>query len=119
MYTYDSFVTNGSFTLLRPIFISLIIISLFLSFLIIFPKTKQKLINGFTVISLSLVFTIVSVQVIYYDSIIVDEIGLGGDGVSTIMCLAIIALSLLNPIIYFGINNRKEKISTKCQAPSK
>lgn len=54
------------------------------------------------------------------NSIIVDEIGLGGDGVGTIMCLAVIALSLLNPIIYYGINNRKEmKISTKCQAPSK
>ncbi|WHY77032.1 hypothetical protein QNH20_23580 [Neobacillus sp. WH10] len=54
------------------------------------------------------------------DSIIVDEIGLGGDGVRTIMCLAVIALSLLNPIIYYGINNRKEKkISTRCQAPSK
>lgn len=108
MYTYDSFVTNGAFTLLRPIFITFIIASLLLFLFILFPKTRKKWMNGFTVVSLSLVFSIVSAQTLFYNAIIVDEIGLGGDYVSTLMCLFIVILSLMNPIIYFNLQNHKK-----------
>lgn len=101
MYTYDSFVANGSFTLLRPVFIIFIIISIILFILISIPKINQKYLNAFSVISLSLVSSTVSIQLVFYHAIIVDEINLGGDELSITMCLMIIALSVLNPFMYF------------------
>ncbi|MED4731557.1 hypothetical protein P9597_26165 [Aneurinibacillus migulanus] len=101
MYTYDSFETAGAFTLLRPIFITFLIIALILFFIVTFLRTKQKFINGSTIMSISIISIIISAQVLFYDAIIVDEIGLGGDKVSTYMFLAIVAFGLLNPIIYF------------------
>ncbi|MGP7818672.1 hypothetical protein [Niallia sp. 01092] len=85
-----------------------IIFALILFVMIIFPRTRRKFINGFAVISLSLVSLIISAQVIYYDAIIVDELGLGGDEVTTFMCLAVIAFNFLNPMVYFSIVNHKK-----------
>lgn len=102
MYTYDSFVTDGSFTLLRPIFITFLMISITLFLIIFLPKAKQRQINGFTITILSFISLIVTVQLTYFDAIIVDEIGLSGDNINTFMCFTIIVFSLLNPIIYYG-----------------
>ncbi|GIN23291.1 hypothetical protein J1TS3_44250 [Siminovitchia fordii] len=55
MYTYDSFVTDSSFTLLRPIFITFIVFLIITFFLIIYPSTRRKIVNGFGVIGLSIV----------------------------------------------------------------
>ncbi|MBM7095270.1 hypothetical protein JSY36_05835 [Bacillus sp. H-16] len=108
MYTYDSFVTEGSFTLLRPVYITLAVFSLCLFFLIIFPKLKHRLLNGIAVAGLSLVFAVITVQVIYYDAIIVDELGLGGSTVNTTLSVAVIGLSILNPFLYFGTHRKEE-----------
>ncbi|WP_235499265.1 hypothetical protein, partial [Aneurinibacillus migulanus] len=101
MYTYNSFETDGAFTLLRPVLITFLIMSFILFFIISILKTKQKFINGFTVISLSILSIIISAQVVIYHAIIVDEISLGGDKISMFMFLVIGAFGFLNPIIYF------------------
>ncbi|MCP3738133.1 hypothetical protein [Rossellomorea sp. BNER] len=101
MYTYESFETLGAFTLLRPIFITFLIVSLILFLIVILPRTKNKRINGFTVTSLSIISILISAQVLFYDGVIVDELNLGGDAVSFYMFLAIVVFSILNPIIYF------------------
>lgn len=102
MYTYESFETLGTFTLLRPIFITLLTVSLLLFATLILPKIRLKLINGFAIISISIILVLVSGQVLFYHAIIVDEINLGGDPVSFGMFLAILCLSFINPIIYFN-----------------
>ncbi|KIV54933.1 hypothetical protein TS64_13430 [Aneurinibacillus migulanus] len=78
-----------------------LIMSFILFFIISILKTKQKFINGFTVISLSILSIIISAQVVIYHAIIVDEISLGGDKISMFMFLVIGAFGFLNPIIYF------------------
>ena len=114
MYTYESFVTNGSFTLLRPVFITLFVIAILLVLLIVIPITK-KFLNGLAVISLSLVTVILSIQLTFFDAIIVDEIGLGGDVTSFIMSIIIIILGLVNPFLYFrkNPNNKRDRNEKK------
>ena len=109
MYTYESFETLGSFTLLRPIFVTFLIVSLILLVIIILPRTKNKIINGFTVACISILSILVSAQTLFYSGIIVDEINLGGDAVSTYLFLAIAVISILNPIIYFGRHGKENK----------
>lgn len=102
MYTYDSFETLGVFTLLRPVFITLLIISFLLFIVVLVPSTRDKIVNGYTVASISIISLIVSTQLLYYDAIIVDELGLGGDEVTTGMFGVIAALNIVNPTIYFA-----------------
>ncbi|PWA11938.1 hypothetical protein DCC39_08355 [Pueribacillus theae] len=102
MYTYESFEKFGVFTLLRPVFVTLLIAAVILFLILIIPKARSKFLNGFSVISLSLLSIFVSAQVLFYGGIVVDELGLGGDAVATYMFLAIVVFSLLNPLLYFG-----------------
>ncbi|MDE5416178.1 hypothetical protein [Alkalihalobacterium chitinilyticum] len=101
MYTYDSFETLGVFTLLRPMYITVLVMSLLLFFIIIIPKFYTRWLNGFAIISLTSVLIFVSCQLLYYSGIIVDEIGLGGDPVSFYLFLAITIMGAINIIIYF------------------
>ena len=112
MYTYESFETLGAFTLLRPIFITFLVVSLLLFFVIIIPKFKNKVINGITVIGLTGISILVSGQLLFYHGIIVDELGLGGDPVSFYIFLAIVGIGIVNLIIYF-LMNKVTKASTK------
>lgn len=113
MYTYEWFETLGSFTLLRPIFVTFLIVSLILLVIIILPRTKNKVINGFTVACISILSILVSAQILFYCGIIVDEINLGGDAVSTYLFLAIAVISILNLIIYFGRHGKEKKEQSK------
>ena len=108
MITYERFETLGEFTLLRPIFFT-ILIAIFLLFLIVlFSKPQHKLVNGFSITGLSFFSILIAAQLLYYEGIIVDEINLGGDEVSTYMFIAIVALGFLNPIIYIARNQKIE-----------
>ncbi|MEF7438294.1 hypothetical protein V4V36_13490 [Paenibacillus lautus] len=109
MYTHKSFETLGTFTLLRPIFISSLVVSLLLFFILIIPKLKNKMINGFTVLSLSVISIFVSGQLLYNSGIIVDEIGLSGDPVSFYIFLAITGIWIINLIIYFSTQGKSNK----------
>ncbi|MFZ0447449.1 MAG: hypothetical protein WAM95_22995 [Bacillus sp. (in: firmicutes)] len=109
MYTYESFETLGSFTLLRPIFVTFLIVLVMLFFMVILPRTKNKIINGFTVVSISILSILISAQILFYSGIIVDEMNLGGDAVSTYLFLTIAVISILNPIIYFGRHGKEKK----------
>ncbi|MGG3801444.1 hypothetical protein [Metabacillus fastidiosus] len=100
MYIYESFETLGVFTLLRPVFITFLVI-LSLLFLILI-STKKNIINGLTVIILSFISILVSGQLLYDIGIIADETSLGGDSVCFYMFFAILALSFINPLIYFN-----------------
>lgn len=111
MYTYQSFETLGEFSLLRPIFITLLIVSFSLFLFMLITKSKDKLVNGFSVIILSMLCILVSGQLMFYDGIIVDEIGLSGDTVSFYLFLAILIFGITNPIIYFY----KKQMIDKCK----
>lgn len=113
MYTYNSFETLGAFTLLRSIYITVLVMSLLLFFIIIIPKLNTRWLNGFTIISLTSVFILISGLLFYYSGIIVDEIGLGGDPLEFILFLAITVIGIVNIILYFLKCENSTKRSTK------
>ncbi|MDQ0229857.1 hypothetical protein [Metabacillus malikii] len=108
MYTYESFVTDGAFSLLRPILVTLLISSILLFIIILFPVTRRRFLHGFTMVSLSLVIAIVTIQTVFYSAIIADELGLGGDHVVTIMGGSIIVLQIVNVFLYFMLKKSKK-----------
>ena len=110
MYTYDSFEIAGVFTLLRPIFVTFIVANFFLLLIITVPQLKIKA-ESLSVIGLSIVSVIASSQLLYYDAIIVDELGLGGDEKTTYMFLTILIFSIINPIIFFLLSKKGKIIS--------
>lgn len=83
----------------RPVFITMISVLLLLVILILFKK-KWKQLNGFTVISISLICLIVGAINIWQEGIVVDEFNLVGDAVSFVMFLVIVVLSFLNPVLF-------------------
>ncbi|MGN7941189.1 hypothetical protein [Virgibacillus sp. 6R] len=101
MFTYESFVTNGAFTLLRPITITLMIVSAIIFLLIILPKTRNRVVNGFSVISSSLILSIISIQIMFSIGILADELNLAGDPTSFILCVIIFIFSFINVILHF------------------
>lgn len=115
MYTYSSFESFGTFTLLRPILFLLLGVALILCIAQLIPKIRTHLLNGFAVISLSLVTIAVAVQVVYYHAIIVDEIGLGGDAVSLYLFIAIAFMGVMNVLLYLFTRPRKKQDSAFLQ----
>lgn len=105
MYTYDSFAIDGTFTLLRPVFYSLLLFLIILFAIIMLSKAKGKFINGFSVCIVSVICILIASQMLFYDAIIVDELNLAGDEIATYSFIAILALGLLNPLLYY----RKQK----------
>lgn len=101
MYTYESFEKLGTFTLLRPVFVVLLLASILLFLFVVVPKFRVKWINHFTVISISALLILLSGQLLFYSTIIVDELGLGGDDVATYLCLTTVCISIINPLLYF------------------
>ena len=109
MYTYKTFVTDGAFTLMRPVFLTLVILSILLFLIIILPKLQKRLLNGFSVVSFSFILGIITIQVTYYDAIIVDEIGLGGDPTTFYLALVTLSLCVLNPLLFYWLNTKTVK----------
>ncbi|WP_449539767.1 hypothetical protein [Ferdinandcohnia sp. Marseille-Q9671] len=107
MYTYDSFETLGVFTLLRPILIMITIVLLLLLILVIIPKTRIQVLNGFSVVAIAFISVFVSAQVLFYEGILADELGLGGDSVSSYLFLVNVFLGVASWFLYFYIKNRR------------
>ncbi|MGM7680529.1 hypothetical protein ACSVDA_00115 [Cytobacillus sp. Hm23] len=68
---------------------------------IITHKLKRKT-NNLFVLGLSILSVIASAQLLYYDAIIVDELGLGGDEISFYIFLIILIFGFINPIIFLA-----------------
>lgn len=76
---------NTEFEYLRPIFILLLDISIFLLSVLLITKRKFKTINGLFVVSMSFICVSVSAIAMWQIGIIVDELNLGGNAVSTLL----------------------------------
>ncbi|MFS0613326.1 hypothetical protein [Lederbergia ruris] len=113
MYSYEPFESLGAFTLFRPTFWAILIVTLLLFLGILIPRFRNKMINGFAVLSVSAILVFVSGQLLFYSGIIVDELGLGGDAVSFILFLAIAGLSFVNILVYFLFKVKKGIVVNK------
>ncbi|MGG1516626.1 hypothetical protein ABE504_14505 [Paenibacillus oryzisoli] len=90
------------FTNFRPIYVFFIVILLILLALLITSKMKSGLIDVFFVLSIVGMSSVVSAFMTYQIGILSDELGIGGDPVSFIMFIVIVALSIANLFVYFG-----------------
>ncbi|WP_282023118.1 hypothetical protein [Priestia flexa] len=97
----DHFTT---FDYLRPIFITFIVL-LTLLFIAILQSNKQKLVNAFSVFSISLISVIISGITLFIEGSIVDDLNLSGDSVSTYLFFVIVILCIVNLFLY----SRKSK----------
>lgn len=68
------------------------------------------MINGFTVVSLSVLAIVVSGQLLVYTGIIADELGLGGNPIAFFMFVAIVAIGIINSVIYIERRSKKDKL---------
>jgi hypothetical protein len=77
-------------------------------FMVLFAQSKQtNTVNGFVVSIIAIISIIVSGINLIIMGYIADELGLGGDVVSSYMFLIILGLNILNSFIYF--KNKKIK----------
>jgi hypothetical protein len=93
----DHFTT---FDYLRPIFITFIIL-LILLFIAILQNNKQKLVNTFSVFSISVISVLISGITLFIEGSIVDNLNLSGDSISTYLFFIIVILCVVNLFLYF------------------
>lgn len=110
MFTYDSFASFGTFILFRPVFWTIFAMSLLLFFVIMIPKLRAKWANRFAVIGFSFFSIIISAQLLIYEGIIVDEIGLGGDEAAFFLFVAIALLNSLSLAVYFFAEKKSSRL---------
>lgn len=106
MYTYDSFETIGDFTLMRPLFVTILAFSLLIFITLFIPKFRLLYHSIFLIVVMSVLCIVLSAQLLFYHGILVDELGMGGDPVSFYSFIAIAIFSIINPIIFIWKKRR-------------
>ncbi|WP_430510830.1 hypothetical protein [Gottfriedia solisilvae] len=96
-----------TFDYFRSVFIFLIVVLVISSAISTFQKKGAKILNGFAIVTISLICAVVAGVLLYKMGYIVDELNLGGDPVSTYMVIGIGVLSVVNLFTYFLRDNRK------------
>ncbi|WP_404321437.1 hypothetical protein LG298_13335 [Cytobacillus firmus] len=84
---------------------SFLLIAVILFVLVSLPRALQGFLNVFTIMAVALISIIISGQVLFFEAILADELGMGG-GSGFWMFLVIVILGIVSPIIYF-IRNRE------------
>ncbi|MGW9019700.1 hypothetical protein, partial [Priestia megaterium] len=97
MYIWRNY--EGAISLLysRPVFIFFIVVlsALFITILI---QNKKQLVTGLHVITIAIISLFISGLILFLEGIIVDDLNLSGDTISTYMFLIIVALCLINSV---------------------
>ena len=78
MYSIEAFST---FTLMRPVFITFLVLAVILLIALALFKTP-KWITAFTISIVSIISIVVCAQLLFLEGIIVDELNLSGDPAS-------------------------------------
>lgn len=105
MYIWSN--SEGAISLFysRPLFIFFIVV-LFALFITILMQNKKKLVTGLHVITIAIISLFISGLILFLEGIIVDDLNLSEDTISTYMFLIIVALCLINSVTY-SLKNKK------------
>jgi len=90
---------------IRLVFIIFIISLIVISIVLFVQRKPTNTVNGFTVSIISIISIIVSGINLTIMGYIADELGLGGDVISSYMFLIILGLNVLNSFVYFKRKN--------------
>ena len=91
---------------LRLVFSVFIISLMVISIILLVQRKENTIVNGFTVISTSIISIIVSGMNLIIMGYMADELNLAGDVISSYMFFIIIGLSILNLFIYTKKNTQ-------------
>ncbi|KQU23390.1 MULTISPECIES: hypothetical protein [Priestia] len=105
MYIWSN--NEGAISLLysRPVFIFFIVV-LSALLITILMQNKKQLVTGLHVITIAIISLFISGLILFLEGIIVDDLNLSGDTISTYMFLIIVALCLINSVTY-SFKNKK------------
>ncbi|MGG1325069.1 hypothetical protein ABE225_30340, partial [Priestia megaterium] len=79
---------------------------LFALFITILMQNKKQLVTDLHVITIAIISLFISGLILFLEGIIVDDLNLSGDTISTYMFLIIVALCLINSVTY-SFKNKK------------
>ncbi|MER2063657.1 MAG: hypothetical protein ABS873_03340, partial [Alkalibacterium sp.] len=100
------------FTQFRLIFgLILIFLALFLV-LSILPKGRDAIVTFFSVVAVSVTHALIAIALIITENMFLGEFALEGDSVTFYMFLAILALAVINPVVYKLRNKPKRRGSS-------
>lgn len=104
-FTYKNFAIDGIFTLLDPIFQVRLLLSILFLVIVILKKVSL----WFCLLFASLTM-IVSVQLLWFSAIIVDELNLGGSSTDTYILLGTVIIQCA--VVYIALikTNKNKKI---------
>lgn len=99
------------FTQFRLVF-GLILLFLGLFFILsVLPKGRDVTVTFFSVLAVSITHSLIAVALIWTEGVFLDSFSLSGDSITFYMFLAILALSIINPVVYKLKNKTKRKSS--------
>ncbi|GEN54897.1 hypothetical protein [Halobacillus faecis] len=87
-----------TFVMLRPVFLVLVLVSIFLTTFLIFQKEEK--VNGWTLLFITSMSLIIGSVCLYSSGYIVDEFNMSGDSLSFYLYIALFPVSLLNILLY-------------------
>ncbi|GEL67982.1 hypothetical protein [Marinilactibacillus psychrotolerans] len=99
------------FTQLRPVFY--IVLGFLVLFLILslIPRGRDSKINMFLILMISITHLVFASSLLVIENWFLEEFSLKGDSISFYIYLAILGLSILNPIAFFLRNKKKRRNS--------
>lgn len=93
----------------RPVFLMMLLISVFFLILSVIPRSRNSNLNFITVFTVSLTQIILGGTVLYVESSVADKFDLLADRWTLYMFLGIFTLSIVNPIIFRSRNRGKSR----------
>ncbi|MGM0837243.1 MAG: hypothetical protein ACQEV7_13890 [Bacillota bacterium] len=103
-------VESTTFEYFRTIFITFTIIMAVLFILVMLNRGNFRLVNGFSIFSITAISILVSGLLLYTEGILVDELGLGGDPAVFYLFISIVLLGMGSMFLYLHKSTKQERI---------
>jgi len=97
------------FTQLRPVFIVIVAILLVFLVLSLIERSQSSGVSLFAIGSVSVTSLLIGTALLIMENQIVNDMGLTGDSLTLYLYIAILVLSIANPIVYRQRNKRKTR----------
>ena len=113
MFSHELIGSMSEFTLMRPVFFSLFVLLAITFLTVAVPKWRLMFRHVVPILLLSIIGIMVSAQLLFYEGVLVDELGLSGDPVTFYLFIGIGFFALLNPCVYLWMNQNESRIIKK------
>ncbi|WP_208559398.1 hypothetical protein [Marinilactibacillus kalidii] len=98
-----------TFTPFRPVFYILLGFLIVTLIMALIPKSKESKINMVSILSISVTHIVIASALLVIENQLLDMFDLKGDSISFYTYLAVLVLSVLNPVVYYFRNKQKRR----------